>query len=176
MAKRLVVVVFLSFVAVACANASSSKVRGGVIRAAPTTFEVAVDNETRARIEQRLARGSLDVVRLVIHNLRPQSSKALKGVRVFIEKPDAGARTPTADPHSAAAFVLGLQSPETMLFNVAPTISRLRRSGELKAADLSRRKTLRVTFVPETWESGPALPKDFALSFDGLTLEVPEEP
>lgn len=33
-----------------------------------------------------------------------------------------------------------------------------------------------VTFVPEPWDYAAALPEDFALPFEGLTLEVPAEP
>lgn len=183
---RLVAVVFLSFVAAACADASSNAptrgtkaggardpAHGGAILAAPTTFEVAIEDEARQRLERQLARGSLDVVRLVIRNLRPQAAQALKGVRIFIEKPDADIRTPSRDPHSAGAFVLGLQAPESMLLNVAPALSELWKSGKLTPADLARRKSLRVTFVPETWDSATVLPKDFALAFEGLTFEVP---
>ena len=189
MAMRLVVVVFLGFVATACANASSKDlatnteaggegdpVNAGTILAAPTTFEVALEDEVRQRLELRLARGSLDVVRLGIHDLRPRAAQALKGVRIFIEKPDADVRTPAGDPHSAGAFVLGFQTPESMLLNVAPTLSRLWQSGDLAPEDLAGRKALRVTFVPETWDSAAALPEDFALAFESLTIEVPADP
>lgn len=187
MAMRLVVVV--CFVAIACADASSNvqatgaeagdrddPVPAGVILAAPTTFEVAIGNEARQRIELEFARGSLDVVRLVIHNLRPRAAQALKGVRIFIDKPDADVRTPAGDPHFAGAFVLGLEAPESTLLNVAPTLSRLWQSGDLAPEDLAGRKALRVTFVPESWDSATALPKDFALTFESLTFEVPAEP
>ena len=181
MAMKLGVVVFLSFVAIACADAASSKVtaggtKAGVILAAPTTFEVPVESEARQRMEVHLAGGSLRVVRLIIRNLRPRAAQHLKGIRIFIEKPDAGLLTPTQDSHSAGAFVLGLQSPETMLMNVAPALSRLRQSGELTAADLARRKALRVTFVPEPSDSNTSLPKDFAITFESLKFEVPAEP
>jgi hypothetical protein len=63
-----------------------------------------------------------------------------------------------------------------MLLNVAPTLSRLRQSGELTAADLAGRKTLRVTFVPETADAETALANDFALTFERVTFEVPAEP
>jgi hypothetical protein len=188
MAARLVVVMFLSFVAISCADASSNETTGakgggehdpahaGVILAGPITFEVAIKDEARQRLEFQLARGSLDVVRLIIRNLRPRAAQPLKGVRIFIEKPDAGIRTPSGDPHFAGAFVLGLQAPESMLLNVAPTLSKLWQSGKLAPADLARRKALRVTFVPETWDSATALPKDFALAFESLTFEVPAKP
>lgn len=188
MVMRLVVVVFLSFVATACDASSNVQTTGaraggerdpahaGVILAAPTTFEVAIEDEARQRLELQLTRGSLDVVRLVIRNLRPRAAQGLKGVRIFIEKPDAGLRTRPGDPHSAGAFVLGLEAPETMLLNVAPTLSRLWQSRKLAPADLARRKTLRVTFVPETSDSATVLPKDFALSFESLTFEVPAKP
>jgi len=184
-----VVVVFLSVVAIACADGSSNvrttsakaggerdPAHAGVILAAPTTFEVAIEDEARQRLELKLAHGSLGVVRLVIRNLRPRAAQALKGVRIFIEKPDAKVRTPAGDPHSAGAFVLGLGAPESILLNVAPTLSKLRQSGKLAPADLAGRKALRVTFVPETWDSATALPEEFALAFESLTFEVPAEP
>jgi len=183
---RLAVVVFLGFVAVACANASpnvraTGAEAGGegdpvnVILAAPTTFEVALEDEALQRLELQLARGSLAVVRLVIHDLRPRAAQTLKGVRIFLEKPDADVRTPAGDPHSAGAFVLGLQAPETLLLNVAPTLSRLWQSGDLTPEDLAGRKALRVTFVPEPASSTAALPKGFALAFEDLTFEVPAD-
>jgi hypothetical protein len=188
MAMSLVVVVSLSLAAAACTDMSSNvqttasaggkgdPVHAGVILAAPTTFEVAIANEERPRMQRELERGSLKVVRLVVHDLRARSAEGLKGVRVFIGRPDAGERTPSDDPHEAAAFVLGLQSPETLLFNVAPTLSRLWQSGELKAADLAANKPLRVTFVPEPADAATRLRKDFALTFDRVTFEVPEQP
>lgn len=187
MAMRMVVVVFLSFFAVACADASSNvetndgggkgdPAHAAVILAAPTTVDVAVGNEVRQRMQLGLAHGSLKVVRLVIRNLRPRAAQGLKGVRIFIDKPDAGVRTPAGDPHAAGAFVLGLQSPETVLLNIAPTLSRLWQSGELTAKNLSGKKALRVTFVPETIDSSTALSKDFALSFEDVTFEIPAEP
>jgi hypothetical protein len=174
----------VSFVALACADASSNAssnvqaaaaeagkddpVHAGVILAPPTTFEVAIEDEARQRMERQLASGSLDVVRLVISNLRPHAAQGLTGVRIFIEKPDADLRTPVDDPHFAGAFVLGLQTPESMLMNVAPALSRLGQSGKLAG-----RKTLRVTFVPETADSATVLAKDFALTFESVTFEVP---
>jgi hypothetical protein len=186
MAMRIVVIVFLGFAAVACACADAgSNVQtagaeaGGeddpvatrVITAAPNTFEVALEEEARQRLELHLGRGSLDVARLAVRNLRPRAAHALKGVRIFIEKPDADARTPVDDPHYAGSFVLGLEDSQTMLLNVAPTLARLWQSG-----DLAGRKALRITFVPEPWDFAAALPENFALPFEGLTLEVPAEP
>src|ERR1051326_599104 len=168
MAMRLVAVAFLTFFATACADAAI--VQTGMIRTAPTTFNVAMDSDVRQRMQGQLAHGSLTVVRLVIHNLRPRSAQALTGVRIFINKPDASVRTSSEDPHFAGAFVLGLQSPETILLNVAPTLSRLWESGDLAPKDLAGKKGVRVTFVPDTATS---LPKNFALTFERLTFEVP---
>lgn len=189
MTFSLVVVVSLSLAAATCTDVSSNArttassaggkgdpVQAGVILAAPTTFAVAIGDEERQRMQRELEHGSLKVVRLVIHDVRARSARQLKGVRVFIGKPDAGARTRSDDPHDAAAFVLGLESPETFLFNVAPTLSRLWQSGELKAGDLAAKKPLRVTFVPEPADFAKRLPKDFALTFDRVTFEVPEQP
>lgn len=183
MAVRMVVVVLTCFIAIGCADASSAlqpssaaaegegdPVPNGVILATPTTVEVALADDTRQRLERHLGRGSLAVVRMAVNNLRPRSADGLKGVRIFIEKPDAGPRTPSDDPHFAGAFVLGLQSPENMLLNVAPALSRVH-----AAEDLRGRKALRVTFVPESVDPTASLPKDFALTFDSVTFEVPDE-
>lgn len=181
---RIAVIVLLGFAAMACADSGSNVRTAGaetgsegdpmakkVITAAPRTFEVALEEEASQRLELRLGRGSLDVARLTVLNLRAQSAKALKGVRIFIEKPDADAGTPVEDPHYAGSFVLGLEDSQTMLLNVAPTLNRLWQSG-----DLAGRKTLRITFVPEPWDFAAALPEGFALPFESLTLEVPAEP
>lgn len=184
MAMRIVVVVFLGFAAMACADSGSNVRTAGAeagveddpmtakaITAAPSTFEVALEQEARQRLELHLGRGSLDVARLTVRDLRPRAAKSLKGVRIFIEKPDADARTPVDDPHYAGSFVLGLEDTQTLLLNVAPTLAKLWQSG-----DLAGRNALRITFVPEPWDYAAALPEDFALPFASLALEVPAEP
>jgi hypothetical protein len=183
MAMRIAAFVFLGLAAMACGDAASNVQTAGreaagegdpvatkVITTAPGTFEVELGQEVRQRLELRLGRGSLDVARLTVRNLRPRAAQALKGVGVFIEKPDADARTPVADPHYAGSFVLGFEDPQTMMLNVAPTLTRLWKSGALTG-----RKALRITFVPEPWDFAKTLPKEFALPFESLTLEVPAE-
>jgi len=186
---KLVVIVFLSISVLACAGAGATAQPAGagpggkpgeggsmttsVITAAPVTFKVALADDVRQSLERELAGGSLEVARLVIRNLHPRSAKALKGVRIFIEKPDANLSTPVGDPHYAGNFVLGLEASQTMLLNIAPTLSKLRQAGDLTPKLLAEKKALRITFVPEAWEETPALAKDFALSFESLTVEVP---
>ena len=184
MAMRIAVIVLLGLAAMACADSGGNVRTAGAeaggeddpvatkaITAAPSTFEVALEEEARQRLERHLGRGSLDVARLTVRDLRPRAAQSLKGVRIFIEKPDADAGTPVDDPHYAGSFVLGLEDTQTLLLNVAPTLARLWQSG-----DLSGRKALRVTFVPEPWDFAAALPEDFALPFESVTLEVPAEP
>lgn len=180
------VIVCLGFVAIACASASANAQAAGakadsegdpvttnVITAAPSTFKVTMEDEVRQHLVLHLARSSLDVARLVIGNLRSRAARDLKGVRFFIEKPDADASTPVDDPHYAGNFVLGFEASQSMLLNIAPTLSRLWQSGALAPKGLAERKALRITFVPEPWDFATALPKDFALPFESLTLEVP---
>lgn len=185
---RIAVIVFLGIAALACANAGSNvqaaQARAGgeggpmapaprVLTAAPSTFEVELTDEARQRLETQLAGGSLTVARLLLRDLRPRSAQALKGVRIFLEKPDATLATPVDDPHYAGNFVPGLEADQSTLLNVAPTLASLWRSGALTARGLAERKRLRVTFVPEKWDWAAALPQDFALPFGSLTLEVP---
>ncbi len=187
---RIVVIVLLGFAATACvgvgsnAQAADAEIAGervdddpmvdNTITATPRTFEAAVTDETRKALEIRLERGSLDVVRLVVRGLHPRAARDLKGVRIFIEKPDADSSTPVEDPHYAGNFVLGLEASQTIQWNVAPTLARLWKSGKL-AQGFSERKTLRITFVPEPWDYAARLPKDFALPFDSVTFEVPAD-
>jgi hypothetical protein len=189
---RIVVIVFSGVVALACVAASSTvhaagarvggeRGEGGpaaasVITAAPATFEVALGDDVVRRLEPQLAHGSLEVARLILRDLRPRAAQALKGVRIFVEKPDADAGTPVADPHYAGNFVLGLEDSQTMLWNIAPALSRLWHSGALTAQGLARRKALRITFVPDPVEPATSLPKDFALTFRSLTIELPRQP
>lgn len=181
---RIAAIVFLGFVAMACADTVSNVQTAGtevggedhpvapkVITAAPSTFEVALEKEVPQRLELHLGRGSLDIARLVVRGLRPRAAQSLKGIRIFIEKPDAHADTAVDDPHYAGSFVLGLEDSQTMLLNVAPTLTRLWQSG-----NLAGRKALRITFVPEPWDYADALPEEFALTFESLTLEVPAGP
>lgn len=181
---RIAVIVLLGFAAMACADSGSNVRTAGAeaggegdpvatraITGAPSTFEVALEEEARQRLEFHLGRGSLDVARLTVRDLRPRAAQSLKGVRIFIEKPDADAGTPVDDPHYAGSFVLGLEDTQTMLLNVAPTLARLWQSG-----DLAGQKALRITFVPEPWDFAAALSEDFALPFESMTLEVPAEP
>jgi|SRR5579864_621780 len=189
---RIVVIVFSGVVALACVAASSTvhaagarvggeRGEGGpaaasVITAAPATFEVALGDDVVRRLEPQLAHGSLEVARLILRDLRPRAAQALKGVRIFVEKPDADAGTPVADPHYAGNFVLGLEDSQTMLWNIAPALSRLWHSGALTAQGLARRKALRITFVPDPVEPAKSLSKDFALTFRSLTIELPRQP
>jgi hypothetical protein len=189
---RIIVIVFSGFVALACAAASSTgdaagaraggergeggPVAASVITAAPATFEVALGGDVVRRLELHLAHGSLEVARLILRDLRPRAAQTLKGVRIFVEKPEAFAGTPVADPHYAGNFVLGLEDSQTMLWNIAPTLSRLWHSGALTAKGLAQRKALRITFVPDPAESAAPLPKDFALTFKSLTIELPRQP
>jgi hypothetical protein len=128
------------------------------------------------RLELDLADGSLEVARLILRDLRPRAAQALKGVRIFVEKLDADAGTPVDDPHYAGNFVLGLEDSQTMLWNIAPTLSRLWHSGALTAKGLAQRKALRITFVPDPVEPATPLPKDFALTFKSLEIELPRPP
>ena len=147
-----------------------------VVTAAPLTISVDLDDQTRRELERRLSAGSLTVARLMIRDVRSQAAQALKGVRIFIEKPDADVRTSVDDAHYASSFVLGLTSPESMLLNVAPTLTRLSKSGELTSEKLNQQKAIRITFVPEPWDFARRLPPDFALTMAGVALEIPQQP
>ncbi len=150
----------------ACASASSNTDGRGsrsqrdrspyVMTVAPATISVELDEQAWQDLGQHLGRGSLTVARLILRDVRPQ---ALKGVRVFIEKPTANAAgTSIDDPHYAGSFVLGLGASESVLLNIAPTLSRLSRSKGLTTASLADRKALRITRVPEPWDYRPGPP------------------
>jgi hypothetical protein len=144
-----------------------------IITPAPTTIRVELDDATRDALARHLAARSLDVARLILRDVRPEGAKGLKGVRLFIEKPDADLRTPTEDPHYAGSFVLGFSPPETVQLNVAPALARAWASGELTREALNDRKAIRITFVPEPWEPALRLPPEFALTIKAIALEVP---
>jgi hypothetical protein len=146
-----------------------------VVTATPTTIDVELDDETRQGLEQHLAAGSLTVARLQMRDLRPQSAQALKGVRIFIEKPDANASTAVDDPHFAGTIVIGFTASESVLLNVAPTLARLRQSGDLTTARLAERRAIRITLVSEPWDFAARLPADYALTIRGVALDVPRQ-
>ena len=158
------------------ATQGQEQLSGHIVTAAPSTISVELDDETRRELARRLSAGSLTVARLVIRDVRPQAAQALKGVRIFVEKPDADVNTPVEDSHYASAFVLGLTSPESTLVNVAPTLTRLAKSGELTSEKLDQQKAIRITFVPEPWDFARRLPADFALTVAGVALEIPRQP
>jgi hypothetical protein len=151
-----------------------SSVTPKVINAAPRTFEVPIADDARQRLALRLESHQLEVARLTVHGVRPREARALKGVRLFVDKPDADLRTPVDDPHYAGSFVLGLEDSQTLLFNLAPTLDRLSRAGSLALRGPTARKSLQITFVPEPWEFASALPAGFALELGDLTFEVAE--
>src|SRR3954452_12095378 len=95
------------------------------ITAAPTILRVELDDLTREELARRLSERSLEITRLIIRDVRPNGAEALKGIRLFIEKPDADMATPTADRHYAGSFVLGFSPPETVQLNIASALSRL---------------------------------------------------
>jgi hypothetical protein len=183
---RIALTVLSCLFALACAAAQVHGAGGGsgegdgnppmaasVITAAPATFEVALGDEVRRGLELHLAHGSLQVARLILRDLHPRAAQALRGMRIFVEKPDAGAGTSVDDPHYAGNFVLGLEDSQTMLWNIAPTLSRLWHSGALTAQGLEKRKALRITFVPDLWQPAP---QGFSLAFKSLTIELPAQP
>ena len=146
-----------------------------VMTSAPSTIEIPLDDATREGLARQLARRSLTVARLSIRELRPQAAQALKGIRVFIEMPTATTRTSINDPHYATSIVLGFDASDSVLLNVAPTLVGLWGSGDLTRAKLDERKSLRVTLVPEPWDGARALPAEFAVTLQGVTLEVPNQ-
>jgi hypothetical protein len=147
-----------------------------IVTAKPGTMTVTLDDRTRRDLVRHLDSGALAIARLSIRDVRPHAAQALKGVRIFIEKPDATVTTPVADAHYAGNFVLGLTAPESMLLNVAPTLTKLWQSGELSRATLDQRQSLRITLVSEPWDFAPTLPPDFSLTLGPVTLEIPQQP
>src|SRR5689334_18498344 len=85
--------------AVACAPVDAH-----VITATPTTINVTLDDQTRQALQRTLADGSLAIARLSLRDMTPRAAQALKGVKIFIEKPDADSNSPVEDPHYAGAF------------------------------------------------------------------------
>ncbi|WP_287244514.1 MULTISPECIES: hypothetical protein [unclassified Okeania] len=147
-----------------------------VITANPSTFEVEIEEEVRQRLNLYLEDDSLKIARLYIQELRPREARALQGVRIFIEKPDADANTPIDDPHYANSFVLGLEDSQSMIWNIAPTLSKLWYLGDLSPEKLAEKEALQITFVPNPWDFAIALPEDFALTFRCLRFEMPHQP
>jgi hypothetical protein len=143
------------------------------LAAIPTTVEVQLAGDTSQRLKDRLDRRSLEVARLVLHDLRPHGASSLKGIRVFVEKPDADLSTPLDDPHYVSSFILGLEPSQTFLWNIAPTLSRLRELGRHPEGEHAPNARLRVTFVPEPWDAAKGLEEDLALPFSSVTIEVP---
>jgi hypothetical protein len=147
-----------------------------VVTAAPTTIAIDLDEPTRQELTRRLTDGSLRVARLRLGDITPRSADTLKGVRLFVEKPDATLTTPVDDPHYATSFVRGFSPPDTALLNLAPTLLRLWRSGTLTSDRLEKTKALRITFVPEPSDAIPVLPADFALTIQAIALDIPRQP
>jgi hypothetical protein len=144
-----------------------------VIAAAPSTHVLRLDDSTRECLARRLQRGDLDIARLTLVDLRPRAAQALKGVRVFVDMPDAYAATPRVAASEAGAFVLGLEPRETVILNIAPALKALWRAGDLTPQVFAEDGALRLTFVAEPWDFAASLPDDFALPFARATLEVP---
>ena len=147
-----------------------------VITTTPSTFEVDIEEEARQRLNFYLENDSLKIARLYIRDLRPDVAQALEGVRVFIEKPDADVNTPIDDPHYASSFVLGLEDSQSMILNIAPTLSKLWYAGDLSPERLAGKEAMQITFVPHPLDFVTALPENFTLPFRCLTFEVPSQP
>lgn len=188
---RLIAIALMSCISVAC-SASNSDVRAegadlsgnsgksdpmtmNIINNSSSTFQLEIGDEVRQTLKLHLEGGSLKIARLVIRDVYPQAAKDLKGVRIFIENPDADANTTIDDQHYISSFVLGLEDVQSLQFNIAPTLSRLWHAGIITPAHLDGRKKLQVTFVPIHWDFVTAFPTDFALTFKSLTLEVPNQ-
>jgi len=144
------------------------------IAAAPATIRVELDDAARDALTRRLSARSLDVARVILHDVHP-IGRELKGVRIFIEKPDADLKTPTDDPHYAGSFVPGFAPPETINLNIAPTLAKVWAAGERTRASLSDRKAIRLTLVPEPWEPAVRLSPEFSMTIQSITLEVPKQ-
>lgn len=140
---------------------------------APTTIRVELDDSARDALARRLDARSVEVARLILRDVRPAGAQALKGVRVFLEKPDADLSTPTDDPHYAGSFVPGFAPPETVQLNIAPALASVWASRDLSRTALNDRKAIRITLVAEPWEPARRMPPEFALTIQGAALELP---
>ncbi len=141
-----------------------------VLTAEPTTIEVQLEDHARRYLQLHLEQQDLGVVQLVLRDIRPERASTLKGVRLFIDKRDADPTTSVEDPHYAGSFVLGLEDRQSMLWNIAPTLSRI-----WKADEIADKSNLTVTFVPEPWDFAEELPQDFALRIGSLEVNFPQE-
>jgi hypothetical protein len=169
--------------AAACAPSSSSvtppsqqagrDIAPYTITPAPTTIQVELDDSSRDALASQLAARSLGVARLILREVRPTGAQTLKGIRIFVEKPDADLSTPIEDPHYAGSFVLGFTPSETINLNIAPALRKMWASRTLTRAALTERKGIRVTFVPEPWEPARRMPPEFSLTIQAAALDVP---
>jgi hypothetical protein len=144
------------------------------ITPAPTTVAIALDDSSRDKLVRRLGAGSLVAARLTLRDMRATGAQTLKGVRIFVEKPDADLDTPSSDPHYAGSFVLGFTPSETLNLNIAPALAAIWKSGGLTSATLNDRQAVRVTFVPEPWEPARRMPPEFSLTIQSVELILPQ--
>lgn len=168
--------------AAACAAGSNADPRAAqrdsgaglhTLTAAPVTIRIELDDTTRDTLTRRLEARTLDVARLILRDVRPDGARALKGVRLFVEKPDADLSTPTDDPHYAGSFVPGFAPPETVQLNIAPALASVWASRDLSRTALNDRKAIRITLVADPWEPARRMPPEFALTIQAVALEVP---
>lgn len=145
-----------------------------VVRGEPRTFEVALEPAVRERLLAELERGSLEVARLFLRDLRFRGAERLKGVHVFVEKPDADRSTPVDDPHYVQSFALGLEPTQSMAWNIAPVLTRLWHAGKLSR--LLERAILRVTLVPQPWDPHLGVGDDLELELTRLEIELETPP
>jgi hypothetical protein len=163
--KILCCFVLLSVIAVN----SSTETNTSVITAKPLTVRLRLSDEFRGRMQHELESGSLNVVRLRIKGIQIATRfSSLEAIRVFIDKPQANADTPTDDSHFAGTFVLSIKPRQDVIVNAASALKAARYAQEGSTVP----NPLLITLVPVS-RPPEQLPKDLAIPFDAVTVELP---
>lgn len=154
-------------------GANAEPPRGGmVIRRMPLTVEFRLNEPLKAQVADALSVSPPRTIRLSVRGVKPPDRRAaVRGVNVFVNKPDADTTTSDSDPHFAAALVFsptGSPAPQAFSLDLGPTLAKLRRRDEL---DLS--KPIIITLAATLPEGERAPADDVSISVGDVTLEVP---
>ena len=140
-----------------------------LLGAQPVRHVIQLDTALRDCLARSFSDGITPVLRLHLESIRAERAKSLKGVRLLLGPADAELSDAPDGAHALGAFVLGLSSGESQVWNLGPLLMRQWNGGDRAWA---ANGTLQLRFVPDPWE-GMQLEAGFRLDIERVRVEAP---
>lgn len=138
------------------------------------TIEYTPSNELSDDIARALNVSPRQTVKLMIRGVvTPKAWDDLSAIHVFINNPEATAKTNPNHPSFSHAIMLSHRDDsrtQTVVLDISPTLQRLRKAGSWKPHE-----SIKITFAISP-SSPEAMPPTLKVQFDDVLLSVPPRP